>query len=108
MSIIRIIILQNGNEINYLFKVAGVGRRIEAIESLAQKLSGAKGKLMAFKCDMTVEDEIVSTFQQITSKLGPISVLINNAGLSRTGSLINGDPKSWKTVLGITHLYKNT
>ncbi|XP_048520622.1 farnesol dehydrogenase-like isoform X1 [Dendroctonus ponderosae] len=79
--------------------VAGLGRRVEAIESLAQKLAGSKGKLIAFKCDMTKEDEIVSTLQQIISKLGPISVLINNAGLSRTGSLINGDPKSWKTVL---------
>lgn len=70
------------------------------IESHAQKLAGAKGKLIAFKCDMTKEDEIVSTFKQIVAKLGPISVLVNNAGLSHTGSLITGDPKSWKTILG--------
>ncbi|XP_048520623.1 farnesol dehydrogenase-like isoform X2 [Dendroctonus ponderosae] len=79
--------------------VAGLGRRVEAIEALAQKLAGAKGKLIAFECDITKEDEIVSTFEQIISKLGPISVLINNAGLSQRGSLINGDPKSWKTIL---------
>ncbi|KAH1007807.1 hypothetical protein HUJ04_005000 [Dendroctonus ponderosae] len=79
--------------------VAGLARRTENVEKIAQKLTGQKGKLYAFKCDMTVEAEVIATIKQIIAKLGPISILINNAGLSLNTSLLGGDTKKWKTVL---------
>ncbi|KAH1015303.1 farnesol dehydrogenase isoform X3 [Dendroctonus ponderosae] len=79
--------------------VAGLARRSENVEKIAQKLTGQKGKLYAFKCDMTVEAEVIATIKQIIAKLGPISILINNAGLSLNTSLLGGDTKKWKTVL---------
>lgn len=49
---------------------------------------------------MTVEEEVIATIKQIIAKLGAISILINNAGLSLSTSLLAGDTKKWKTVLG--------
>lgn len=66
----------------------------------AEELKDEPGKLYAFKCDMTVEEDIVSTFKEIINKIGDIHILINNAGLGLPTDLINGDSTMWKTVLG--------
>ncbi|CAG9771280.1 unnamed protein product [Ceutorhynchus assimilis] len=79
--------------------VAGLGRRINRLEDQAKQLAKEKGKFHAFKCDLTNQQEILTTFQQITTKLGPISVLINNAGISLSNSIIDGDISKWITVL---------
>lgn len=79
--------------------VAGLARRVERVEQFSKKLSGEKGKLHAFKCDMTKEAEIVSAFKQVVSKLGNISILVNNAGLMQQTDLINGDAAKWKLTL---------
>lgn len=79
--------------------VAGLARRVELIEELAKKLSGEKGKLHAFKCDISKEGDIVSVFKEIVRKLGNISILVNNAGLARQTDLINGDTEKWKLTL---------
>lgn len=60
-----------------------MARRKEKIEELAQKLSNYKGKLYALKTDMTKEDDILESFDWIKKNLGPIHILINNAGLTQ-------------------------
>ncbi|CAG9766549.1 unnamed protein product [Ceutorhynchus assimilis] len=79
--------------------VAGLARRINRVEDLAKKLSNKKGKLHAFKCDMTKEEEIKEAIGQVIEKLGPIHILVNNAGLMQEATLINGDTQAWKTTL---------
>lgn len=80
--------------------MAGLARRAEKVEALAKKLGSEKGKLHAFKCDMRNKDDIEATFKKIITHLGPIHILVNNAGLSLRGSLITGNPDNWKTVFG--------
>ncbi|RZC37292.1 dehydrogenase/reductase SDR family member 11-like, partial [Asbolus verrucosus] len=80
-------------------QVVGLARRKERIDELAQKLTGAKGKLYAIKADMTVENDIIEAFRWIKDNLGPVSVLINNAGLSQPNTLIGGNTEMWKRVL---------
>lgn len=80
-----------------------MARRVERVAEHADELKDEPGKLYAFKCDMTVEEEIVSTFKEIINKIGDIHILINNAGLGLPTDLINGDTSMWKTVLGILY-----
>nr|AEE61504.1 unknown [Dendroctonus ponderosae] len=79
--------------------VAGVARRLDRLQKLSKDLSGEKGKLYAFQCDLTKADEIVSLFKNIAEKLGAIHVLINNAGVRYATSLIDGDFEKWKEVM---------
>lgn len=67
---------------------------------MAEELKNEPGKLYAYKCDMTVEEEIVSTFKEIINELGDIHILVNNAGLMLDTDLINGDTEKWKTCFG--------
>lgn len=69
------------------------------MEELANKLQDKPGKLYALKADMTVESDIIKAFEWTEENLGPISILINNAGLMQLTTLIDGDTEKWKRVL---------
>ncbi|XP_060516047.1 farnesol dehydrogenase-like [Cylas formicarius] len=79
--------------------VVGLARRKEKVEELVNKLKDNKGVLYAYKCDMTKEAEILAAFKWIADNLGPVSILVNNAGLIKPTDLIGGDTAAWKTVL---------
>lgn len=66
-----------------------MARRKEEIESLSNNLHGKPGKLYACKLDITIEDEIIKVFHWIKQNVGPISILINCAGIARYGDLGN-------------------
>ncbi|KAK4879339.1 hypothetical protein RN001_007485 [Aquatica leii] len=77
-------------------KVVGLARRKERVENLAKQLEGKNGKLYAFKADMTKEEDILSAFNWVTKNLGPIDVLINNVGIFKEHSFLDGSTKDWK------------
>ncbi|XP_018325334.1 farnesol dehydrogenase-like [Agrilus planipennis] len=79
--------------------VAGFARRKEKVEQLAKKLKDAKGKLHAVKVDITKEKKVVDAFKCVKKNLGPVHVLVNNAGVARDTSLIDGDSQKWKDIL---------
>ncbi|XP_017777412.1 PREDICTED: farnesol dehydrogenase-like [Nicrophorus vespilloides] len=76
-------------------KVVGLARRIHLIKPI----SSTNGSLLGLKVDITQEDEVVEAFEWILKNVGPVSVLVNNAGLSQPTTLIDGDAKMWKSVL---------
>jgi len=46
------------------------------------------GQCEAFTCDVAVEESVVRCFASVEAHLGPISGLINNAGILRDGMLV--------------------
>lgn len=71
------------------------------MEALAKKLEGKKGKFFAIKADLTQEQDILNAFKWVKQNLGPISVLINNAGRIELTTLIDGDTNAWKTTVDL-------
>lgn len=67
-----------------------MARRKERIEELAKKLESKPGKLYAVKADVTKEDEIFVAYEWVTKNVGPVSILVNNAGLARNTTIIDG------------------
>ncbi|XP_044271282.1 farnesol dehydrogenase-like [Tribolium madens] len=85
--------------------VVGAARRSELVEERAKKLSGKRGKLVAIKADFTKEEDILRVFEWTSKNLGPVHILINNAGTSRpSASLTEGKTEDWKTVLDLNVL----
>lgn len=82
----------------------GVARRKDRIEELAEALKGERGKLYALQADMTKEEEILQAFGWIKQNFGPIHVLINNAGVLCTTSLMDGDTALWKKTFDVNVL----
>ncbi|XP_056641915.1 farnesol dehydrogenase-like [Diorhabda sublineata] len=84
--------------------VVGVARRVERIENLSKILENKPGKLFAFKADLSIEDEIKEIFIWTTNNVGPVSILINNAGLHIRTGLVDGDTEAWKTTINVNLL----
>lgn len=81
-----------------------MARRSEKVEQLAKKLSNSKGKLYALKADIAKEEDILAAFKWVKDNLGPVHILINNAGVIQPTTLYNGDTDKWKKILDINVL----
>ena len=60
--------------VNYCHKDDRAGQIVEAITS-------AGGKAIAVKADVAVESEVLRLFSTCDDQLGPVTVLVNNAGI---------------------------
>jgi 3-oxoacyl-[acyl-carrier protein] reductase len=77
-------------------KVAIVGRQAEQAEKIAAGLgAGAAG----FGCDVAEESAVEAAVTAAERTLGPISILVNNAGLTRDNILIRLSGADWDAVL---------
>lgn len=81
-----------------------MARRVDRVEALAKKLEGRKGKLYALKADVAIEEDILNAFKWTEKNLGPVHILINNAGVLQDTNLIDGETKKWKAILDINIL----
>lgn len=77
----------------------GLARRFEKVVELSKKLENSKGKLWPFKADITNEKDILAAFKFAEENLGPIHVLINNAGIAQDCTLSDGDTEKWRNIL---------
>ncbi|NWI14784.1 CBR4 reductase, partial [Crypturellus soui] len=66
-------------------RLAIVGRNLEVAQTTAHHLG--KGHL-AFSCDVSREQDVQNTFEEIQKNLGPINYLVNAAGVNRDGLLL--------------------
>lgn len=51
-------------------------------------MTDAPGELYAVKCDLTKEEQILEAFNWVKENLGPVHILVNNAGFIRPTNLI--------------------
>lgn len=69
------------------------------MDELSSDLEGYSGKFYSYQVDITKESEILQAFTWITDNVGPVNVLINNAGVVIPGNLYNGDTTLWQSVI---------
>jgi NAD(P)-dependent dehydrogenase (short-subunit alcohol dehydrogenase family) len=53
---------------------------VDAARGLAASIVADGGRAMACRCDVAREDDVVNMFATVDRELGPVSVLVNNAG----------------------------
>lgn len=59
------------------------------------------GSAAAFALDVTAEESVRVAVRAVIERLGPIDVLVNCAGIYRTGSLQEVDPAAWDSLMQI-------
>ncbi|GFT62975.1 hypothetical protein NPIL_210971, partial [Nephila pilipes] len=81
--------------------VVGCARSVEKIKAIAKEdcMKSSPGKLVAIKCDLTNESEILSMFDEIRQTFGRLDVCINNAGLGLDAPLLSGSTAAWRNML---------
>lgn len=71
----------------------------EAVERLAE-LTGTKP--LAIPCDVTDQRQVDRLVDTVAAEYGSIDVLVNNAGLGGTASVVDMTDEQWDSVLAVT------
>jgi NAD(P)-dependent dehydrogenase (short-subunit alcohol dehydrogenase family) len=82
-------------------KVAVVARRMDRIKAVAEELSTAGRKVAAFQLDVADAAAIGPCLDEIERALGPISILVNNAGVSGEGMALDLPVESWDNTFNV-------
>lgn len=82
-------------------KVAVVGRRNrEGAEAVASRIRESGGTALAWCADLTREEEVTGLFDEVVAALGPVEVLVNNAGGRRhRAPFLERTMAGWREVL---------
>ncbi|XP_053962734.1 farnesol dehydrogenase-like [Anastrepha ludens] len=63
----------------------GLARRKERVEALRDEVNAeARKRIHAIQCDVQSEEQVIAVFKQIEKTIGPVAVLVNNAGALRS------------------------
>ncbi len=78
-----------------------VGRRVAEGEKLADEIRAAGGKAFAFAMDVTDAPSVPAAFDAVAQALGPIQVLVNNAGVAVTKPFLDVSEEDWSSVVDV-------
>ena len=62
-------------------KVVIAARRVEKLEEAANKIKSQGGEVLAVKCDVSNEEDVINLFKETVKAFGTVDVLMNNAGV---------------------------
>ena len=86
-------------------RVAVLDRAQDAAAKVADEIGSAAGSTagpaMAVACDITDRDAVDAAVAQVTEQLGPIDVLVNNAGWDLFVPFLDTVPDDWARLLDI-------
>lgn len=81
-------------------KVAVISRTEANSQSTAAELSAlGKGEARGYAVDISNTEAVAAVGKQIQEDLGPVSILVNNAGVTRDGLALRMSEDDWDTVL---------
>ena len=72
--------------------VAIAGRRVERLETLAEELRSTGATVLPVPLDVTDTDALFASVDQVEKELGPVQILVNNAGKPDARLALNMDP----------------
>ena len=72
-------------------------------KAVAAEINAALGEdtAFAFPLDVTKEDQWIYALEEADAAMGGISVLVNNAGISRSGNIEQLSYEDWKLVMSV-------
>ncbi|MCC2097130.1 MAG: 3-oxoacyl-[acyl-carrier-protein] reductase, partial [Hyphomicrobiales bacterium] len=78
------------------------GTRADALEALAQELSGgAGGKVEILTCNLGDKEQVEALVPSAEKALGQLDILVNNAGITRDGLFMRMSDTDWDDVLAV-------
>jgi NAD(P)-dependent dehydrogenase (short-subunit alcohol dehydrogenase family) len=78
--------------------LALAGRSGPSLERTAADLEGLGSRALALATDVTSEAAVDELVRRVEEELGPVDLLVNNAGMTAFGNLWESDPETWWRV----------
>ena len=85
-------------------RVAICARHGEALSEAAEGIAETGGEVLPVIADVTSAEDRSRMISEITSKLGPVEILVNNVGGNRRGAICDTTDDDWRTVLDLNLL----
>jgi NAD(P)-dependent dehydrogenase (short-subunit alcohol dehydrogenase family) len=74
-------------------------RRAEALASAVAEINESGGSAQSVVLDVTVAEKIDGALKEAEAKFGPISAVVNNAGVTATKPALDQDERAWDSVI---------
>ncbi|MEE9133658.1 MAG: 3-oxoacyl-[acyl-carrier-protein] reductase [Gemmatimonadota bacterium] len=85
-------------------QLADAGAQVAVLDFDAPGKQAAEAELpdgRAFLCDVCHVEQVVQTLESVEAEMGPIGVLVNNAGVTRDNLLLRMKDEEWDLVLNV-------
>lgn len=82
-------------------KVAITARRVDRLEKLAADICAAGGTAVPVAMDVTDRASVTSAFDAAEKALGPIDVVVNNAGIPSHSWFLKTSEEEWRDVMAV-------
>src|ERR1700720_1784029 len=82
-------------------RVAVVDVNEANIEEVVKTIVGNGGEAAAAVCDVSDRDQVNAAASAIVDQLGPVTILVSNAGVTRPAMLWKMTEEEWNTVLDV-------
>lgn len=73
----------------------------EEVESLIEELKSFGVKVVACKCDVSNEEEVINFIKEVKDKFESIDILVNNAGITKDELIIRMSEKDFDDVIDV-------
>ena len=80
-------------------KVALGARRIDSLQELTRQIEAFDGRAIPVPLDVTDSDSVRCCVEAAETELGPIAVLVNNAGTAVSKPLLEHEEEDWDQVV---------
>lgn len=81
--------------------VACVARTVEQIEAVVREIAAAGGQAVALPGDVADPESVRAFFAQARAQLGPIDLLVNNAGAFKVASVADTTLEDWDRIMAV-------
>ena len=81
-------------------KVALAARRVDRLAEAAREIEAAGGAGLPIGLDVTLSDSVVAAVAKAEAELGPLTILVNNAGVVVSKPLFEHTEADWDHVVG--------
>jgi len=79
--------------------VTVAARTAEKCESVADEIRALGRRALAVRCDIANADDIIAAVKRVHEELGAVTILVNNAAITRDGLMLRMKRDDWDSVI---------
>ncbi len=70
-------------------------------EAVAREANAAGGRAVAVACDVSKAEDCIRAVRETEAALGPLEILVNNAGVGASGTAVTTDEATWDRLMAV-------
>jgi len=79
--------------------VVALGRNQAALDELSAQIQLANGRVLARAIDVRDHQAMAQLMDDAVAEFGRVDIMVNNAGISHRGGIVDGDVEKWREII---------